>query len=289
MPSVPQMIRSVTQQKHIQQYIVEKDYALSYLLAAIDQADGLGENLVLKGDTALKKFYFANYRFSEDLDYSTRKMGPVNQIDKLMETVVHIMGKMLNERGPFQTELEPLVLKQPHPGDQKAYTVRVQFPEQRQALCRLKVKITVDEPILTPVNVRPILHRFAEDMEVRIPVYSLAEITAEILRALLQCKTSYILSSPNLRVKDEELRHKNNKILGASAQCLKLMRSSHQFFPSCQHTRSETLGSKQVTGGYHLGTVRLVTGNGLGDICDNPLPPGKTGAGCATYRTECSW
>ena len=35
MPSVPQMIRSVTRQKHIQQYIVEKDYALSYLLARL--------------------------------------------------------------------------------------------------------------------------------------------------------------------------------------------------------------------------------------------------------------
>lgn len=188
MPSVPQMIRSVARQKHVQQYIVEKDYALSYLLAAIVQADGLGENLVLKGGTALKKLYFADYRFSEDLDYSTRVMGPVKQIDALMETVVQCMGEMLNERGPFQVSLEPLVLKQPHPGDQKAYYIRVQFPEQRQALCRLKVEITVDEPILTPVNVCPVLHGFAEDIDVHIPVYSLAEITAEKLRALLQSK-----------------------------------------------------------------------------------------------------
>jgi predicted nucleotidyltransferase component of viral defense system len=79
MPNVPQMIRSVARHKHIQQYIVEKDYALSYLLAAIVQADGLGENLVLKGGTALKKLYFADYRFSEDLDYSTRVMGLINR------------------------------------------------------------------------------------------------------------------------------------------------------------------------------------------------------------------
>lgn len=155
MPSVPQMIRSVTRQKHIQQYIIEKDYALSYLLAAIDQTDGLAENLVLKGGTALKKLYFAEYRFSEDLDYSTRVIGPIKQIDTAMETVVHRMSEMLNERGPFQVELEPLMLKQPHPGDQKAYYIRVQFPEQRQALCRLKVEVTVDEPILTPVDIRP--------------------------------------------------------------------------------------------------------------------------------------
>jgi hypothetical protein len=182
------MIRSVTQQKHVQQYIVEKDYALSYLLAAIVQTGNLGENLVLKGGTALKKLYFADYRFSEDLDYSTRVMGPIKQIDSLMETIVHSMGEMLNERGPFQVALEPLLLKQPHPGDQNAYLVRVQFPEQRQPLCRLKVEITVDEPILTPVEIRPVLHGFAEDMDAKIPVYSLLEISAEKLRALLQSK-----------------------------------------------------------------------------------------------------
>jgi hypothetical protein len=188
MPNVTQMIRSVTQKKKVLQHIVEKDYALTYLLAAIVQTDGLGDYLVLKGGTALKKLYFADYRFSEDLDYSTRVMGPVQQIDAEMETVVRSMGETLNERGPFQVELEPLILKQPHPGDQKAYLVRVQFPEQRQALCRLKVEITVDEPILTPVNICPILHGFPEDIEVQIPVYSLKEITAEKLRALLQSK-----------------------------------------------------------------------------------------------------
>ncbi|GAP16396.1 nucleotidyl transferase AbiEii/AbiGii toxin family protein [Levilinea saccharolytica] len=188
MPSVPQMIRSVSRQKHVQQYIVEKDYALSYLLAAIAQTDGLGNHLVLKGGTALKKLYFADYRFSEDLDYSTRTLGPIQQVNARMETAVRTMAEMLNERGPFQANLEPLVLNQPHPGGQKAYVVRVQFPEQRQALCRLKVEITVDEPILTPVNVYPILHGFAEHMAVQVPVYSLAEITVEKLRALLQSK-----------------------------------------------------------------------------------------------------
>ena len=188
MPNVPQLIRSVTQKTKVQQYIVEKDYALSYLLTSINSTNGLGNNLVLKGGTALKKFYFEDYRFSEDLDFSTRIMGPIKQIDALMETVVHSMGKMLNERGPFQVELEPLQLKHPHPGDQKAYLVRVQFPQQRQPLCRLKVEITVDEPILTPLEIRPILHGFAEDMDTRIPVYSLSEIAVEKLRALLQSK-----------------------------------------------------------------------------------------------------
>jgi hypothetical protein len=98
------------------------------------------------------------------------------------------MADSLNERGPFQIVFEPFVLKQPHPGDQKAYIVRVQFPEQRQPLCRLKVEITVDEPILAPTENRPVIHGFAEYFLAQVPVYSLVEIAAEKLRALLQSK-----------------------------------------------------------------------------------------------------
>jgi len=188
MPNVTQMVRSVSQQTKVLQSIVEKDYALSYLLAAIRSTDGLAENLVLKGGTALKKLYFAGYRFSEDLDYSTRVIGSVDRIDALMESVVRSMSEMLNDRGPFQVEMEPLILREKHPNAQKAYLVRVQFPGQRQLFCRLKVEITVDEPILLPIETHTVLHGFAEEINVQIPVYSLVEITVEKLRALLQSK-----------------------------------------------------------------------------------------------------
>ncbi len=71
MTNVPQLIKAVAISKGVRHDIVEKDYALSYLLAAIAETNGLRENLVLKGGTALNKLYFQNYRFSEDLDFST--------------------------------------------------------------------------------------------------------------------------------------------------------------------------------------------------------------------------
>ena len=75
MPNVTQLISNVIQNRRVQRSIVEKDYALSYLLAAIATTDGLSENLILKGGTALKKTCFSEYRLSEDLDYSTRVLG----------------------------------------------------------------------------------------------------------------------------------------------------------------------------------------------------------------------
>ncbi len=96
------------------------------------------------------------------------------------------MAERLNERGLFMVTHEPLLLRKLHPGGQAAYVVRVQFPGQRQPLCRLKVEITVDEPVLLPVESRPLRHGFDEELPATLQVYALAEIVAEKLRALLQ-------------------------------------------------------------------------------------------------------
>src|ERR1035438_259685 len=52
---------------------VAKDYVIGHLLAAISAQPELGSALVFKGGTALKKLYFGDYRFSEDLDYTAVK------------------------------------------------------------------------------------------------------------------------------------------------------------------------------------------------------------------------
>ena len=50
--------------------VVEKDFALSYVLAGIADEPSLAETLIFKGGSALKKLYFGDYRFSEDLDFT---------------------------------------------------------------------------------------------------------------------------------------------------------------------------------------------------------------------------
>jgi hypothetical protein len=167
-------------------WVVEKDYALSYLLAGIAGVPDLGDRVVLKGGTALKKAYFKDYRFSEDLDYSTLVPGPLPDIEALMNTVVQLSEELLQEKGPFRAHVERLVLREPHPGEQGAFTVRVQFPYQCSPMCRLRVEITVDEPVLLIPELRPILHDFDESYSTEVEVYPLAEIVAEKLRAILQ-------------------------------------------------------------------------------------------------------
>ena len=49
---------------------IEKDYILSWILFGISMHVYLSKTLVFKGGTVLKKVYFDDYRFSEDLDFT---------------------------------------------------------------------------------------------------------------------------------------------------------------------------------------------------------------------------
>ena len=53
---------------------VLRDHALSYVLAGIADTAPLIRYAVFKGGTSLRKCYFAGYRYSEDLDFSTRDL-----------------------------------------------------------------------------------------------------------------------------------------------------------------------------------------------------------------------
>ncbi len=47
-----------------------KHYILSWILKGIAQHEQLSKTIVFKGGTVLKKIYFEDYRFSEDLDFT---------------------------------------------------------------------------------------------------------------------------------------------------------------------------------------------------------------------------
>lgn len=58
-------IVAATRAAGLPHYVVEKDYALGHLLAAIAGEPLLREELVFKGATCLRKAYFPDYRFSD--------------------------------------------------------------------------------------------------------------------------------------------------------------------------------------------------------------------------------
>lgn len=167
--------------------ILERDYVLSWILAGIGQVESLGDTLVFKGGTALKKCYFGDYRFSEDLDFTG--LGGVPRGDAMERAVCEAcdaVRRLLDEYAPVEIACERYTEKEPHPGGQEVFTIRVRLPWQRKMQTRVMIETTVDEKVLRPVEKRKIIHDYGERLDEEISVYSLEEIVAEKLRAILQ-------------------------------------------------------------------------------------------------------
>ena len=147
----------------------------------------MNDKLVFKGGTALKKCYFGDYRFSEDLDFSALDGIPKGEaLEPLIEQACQAAAKSLDEYASTEIVSERYTEREPHPGGQEAFTVRARFPWHNQSGTRVKIEITVDEPVLRPVQRRKVTHDFGEPLDVDIQVYSLEEVVAEKLRAILQ-------------------------------------------------------------------------------------------------------
>lgn len=63
-------IQQKAQRDGVRDTQIEKDYVLSWILWGVARHQALAQCLVFKGGTALKKIYFDDYRFSEDLDFT---------------------------------------------------------------------------------------------------------------------------------------------------------------------------------------------------------------------------
>jgi len=167
--------------------ILERDYVISWLLAGVSDAEALRDTLVFKGGTALKKCFFGDYRFSEDLDFSG--IGDVPTGEKMEWAIREACERavsLLDEYAPVEIVCERYTERDPHPGGQEAFTIRVRLPWQRTPQTRVMIETAVDEKVLKPVQKRSIIHEYGEPLEAQVQVYALEEIIAEKLRAILQ-------------------------------------------------------------------------------------------------------
>jgi predicted nucleotidyltransferase component of viral defense system len=179
-------LHDVAIKMRVSQMVVEKDYALSYLLAGIAAKPELSETLIFKGGTALKKLYFGEYRFSEDLDFSAVGALREQALEEAIRKAVHAATRMLSAHGPFQIETSRYTERAPHPGGQDTFIARVKFPWYPSPLCRIKIEITHDEPVLLEAERRALIHGYEEEVAASLRGYPLGEIVAEKMRALLQ-------------------------------------------------------------------------------------------------------
>ena len=170
---------------------VEKDYAISWMLYGIWKSR-FWRVLAFKGGTCLKKAYFLDYRFSEDLDYTLLLEEPdIEDIQAKISEAVETASE-----GPVQFldfELRPRYGVKLFQGELLGFEVRILFRllSRTGNLPKIKMDITLEkyENILLPLQERQILHGYSDSPRfsvVSIRAYSLEEILAEKIRSLFQ-------------------------------------------------------------------------------------------------------
>jgi predicted nucleotidyltransferase component of viral defense system len=78
--------------------VIEKDYVLGWVLAAIAAEPALADTWIFKGGTCLRKCYYETYRFSEDLDFTVVD-GGLEESDKLIEIFKRVSDWLARETG----------------------------------------------------------------------------------------------------------------------------------------------------------------------------------------------
>ena len=167
--------------------VLDRDYVLSWVLAGISHTPGLRDTLAFKGGTALRKCYFEDYRFSEDLDFTgTGDLPRGDELEILVKEACRAAEGSLASYAPVGIFCERYTEREPHPEGQEAFTIRARLPWQNRPQTRVLVEVTVDEPLLWSTKRCTILHDYGEPMDAEVQVYALEEVIAEKLRAILQ-------------------------------------------------------------------------------------------------------
>lgn len=172
--------------------VVEKDYVLGWLLAAIGADPVLGRAFIFKGGTCLKKCYFETYRFSEDLDFTLVEGAPADA-NALGAAFARVTERIRDAAGlelpPEQFRFEAYQNPRGRPSIEGRVHYRGPLPRPAGNLPRIKLDLTADEVRVRPPVLRPIWHPYPDADAMRratVRSYSYDELFGEKLRALVE-------------------------------------------------------------------------------------------------------
>jgi predicted nucleotidyltransferase component of viral defense system len=173
---------------------VERDYVFGWLLFGIFTASALKDEIFLKGGNALRKGYFANTRFSSDLDfgipYDISEDALIAEINQVCDFIQERSGvSFLKEENRIKEKFT--ASEAPIPG-LRVYEVRIYFKDfygQRDDLrIRISMDVTRFDQVLLPIQTVPLIHPYSDAVAVACNVrcMKLEEIIGTKLKCLLQ-------------------------------------------------------------------------------------------------------
>jgi len=187
---IPQAeVRELAGEWRLRMDVIEKDYVLGWLLAAISNEPALREAWVFKGGTCLRKCYYETYRFSEDLDFTVRPGGPEEPAD-LLRIFGQVSDRLFDRSGIRLEVGDGSFVRRRNRRGNPTIQGRIAFsgPNQPPQLPKLKLDLTSDEVLVESAHARPLAHPYSDGElpVIGVACYSLPELFAEKLRALAE-------------------------------------------------------------------------------------------------------
>ena len=186
-------IATISEQLGVSKSVIDKDWMLGHFIAAIFNEPELKDTLIFKGGTCLKKCWFEEYRFSEDLDFTSKF-----QELELTQQHLKFITKYVEDNTEVKTHivsLKPLKFKDRLTG----YEAIIKFwgadhprnimpPTPDRWQTKIKIEIILYEEMIFDVSQQKVTHPYSDTLklETTIPCYKIEEVLAEKLRALIQ-------------------------------------------------------------------------------------------------------
>jgi predicted nucleotidyltransferase component of viral defense system len=155
---------------------LEKDYVLTEILKALSRVTSLSDILVFKGGTALRKIYFADWRYSEDLDFTANH-------DMKEEELRQSLDEWYSQ--VEQTSQIRLTTKMLHKPNGYA-RIRAQFIGPLAYPGMVFMDLSFDEPLCLDPERRTILTEPFLSEGQKVLAYPLEELLAEKIRSLME-------------------------------------------------------------------------------------------------------
>lgn len=179
----PGEIQSIAGKAGVRDTQIEKDYVISWVIYGIATNSYLNENLIFKGGTVLKKVYFQDYRFSEDLDFTFKGR------DFNIDTITSAFSKLI-EWVYEKSRISLSVKNETHyeTGNLNFYLSYTGPLGGSAANKDIKVDTSKDELIyFTPIK-KEVINSYSdlEHEEYSIQCYTLEEVIAEKMRSVMQ-------------------------------------------------------------------------------------------------------
>lgn len=160
---------------------IEKDYILSWILQGISQHEYLSKAIVFKGGTVLKKVYFEDYRFSEDLDYTL--LGNSISNDQIFEWFDEVFEHIKDEAN---IPLEIIDNNEHEDGGINFYISYVGPLGGFGSNKKVKIDISRSETLVFDPMMKNAFIGYSDQEEHQLLCYSLEEVLVEKLRSVMQ-------------------------------------------------------------------------------------------------------